>query len=105
MKDIGIIDWEPPVDVYRHYKNTSTVDLLKLFDASTDEEGTILMRYDYDNVPIEIAARMNLIPTEIANEGVTEMFGELLDRIDNLEKAFKQHRHQIDKPYSEKPAW
>lgn len=106
MNGIGIIDWEPPIEVYRHYKNISTVDLLNLYDASKDEEGNITNNYDYDNVPLEIAARMNLIPTNIANEGVTEMFGELLDKIDKLEKAFKMHRHKtLGGLYTEKPAW
>lgn len=102
---IGIIDWEPPIEVYRHYKGKSTVEILELYDASIDDED-IKNRYDHENVPIEIASRMNLIPTKIANEGVTEMFGELLDRIDELERAFKTHRHKtFGQGYSEKPAW
>ena len=106
MKAIGIIDWEPPSSVYQHYKNRSTVELLELYDASVDEEGTILVCYDYENAPLEIASRLNLIPTKEANKGVTTMFSELLDRVDELDSAFKKHRHKtFGRGYSEKPAW
>jgi len=82
------------------------VELLELYDASKDEEGTITNHYDYNNVPLEIASRMNLIPTKIANEGVTEIFADVLEQIDKLERAFKSHRHKtFGAGYSEKPAW
>lgn len=107
MNGIRIIDWEPPIEVHRHYAGMSTLDLFDLYDVSKDEEtGHVTNQYDYKNVPIEIASRMNLIPTRLADEGVTKVFGELIDRIDELERAFKAHRHKtFGSGYSEKPAW
>jgi len=62
--------------------------------------------FDYKNTRLEIASRLNLIPTDIADECVTKMFSDLLDQIDDIEKISKKHRHKtIAGLYTEKPAW
>lgn len=79
---------------------------MELLDASLDEEGTIINEYDYENVPLEIASRLNLIPRKIADDCVTNMFGDYLDQLDKIERIAKKHRHKtIMGLYTEKPAW
>lgn len=78
---------------------------MELFDASLEGEN-VVDRYDYENVPLEIASRLGLIPTKLANEGVTEMFGDVINRLDELERFIKTHRHKtFGAGYSEKAAW
>ena len=82
------------------------MELIELYDASFDEEGTIVNKYDYKNAPLEIASRLNLIPRDIADDCVAKMFGEILDQLDTIEKIAKTHRHKtFGDGYSEKPAW
>ena len=85
---------------------------MELYDASVDEEGTnvepgtVLNRYDYANVPLEIASRLNLIPLSVANACVEDEFATVYTRLNELEEIAKKHRHKtIGGLYTEKPAW
>ena len=89
-----------------HYKGKSLVELMELYDASLDEEGTVVNRYDYENVPLAIASRLNLIPMKVANDCISDMFSGVLDQLDKIEGIAKNHRHKtIMGLYTEKPAW
>jgi len=79
---------------------------MEMYDASLDEEDNIVNRYDYENVPLEIASRLNLIPIKIANECLKEEFSALYRKLDELEAIAKKHRHKtLGGLYTEKPAW
>ena len=109
---IGIIDWDPPNKVCEHYKDKTLVELLELYDASVDEEGTnndpgtVLNKYDYENASLEIASRLNLIPLSVANACVEAEFATVYTKLNELEEIAKKHRHKtLAGLYTEKPAW
>jgi len=79
---------------------------MELREASFDEEETIVNEYDYTNIPLEIASRLKLVPIDIVDECVTEMFSDILDQLHTLERIAKNHKHKtFGAGYSEKPAW
>ena len=107
---IGIIDWEPPHEVYKHYKDKTLAELMELHDASTEAmdngDEKIVNAYDYENTRLEIASRLHLIPLDVANACLEAELIVLSRRIDELEAIAKKHRHKtIGGLYTEKPAW
>ena len=66
----------------------------------------VVNRYDYKNIPLVIADRLGLIPIEVANACITNMYSDILNTIDPIERIAKQHRHKtVMGLYTEKPAW
>jgi len=91
--------------LYNEITAMSFRDILKLYEEVTGEEGTVLDRTKYDHIRAVIADKLELPQRDIIVPFITNLFNDLSDRIDELEKNFKNHRHDTSKSYTEKPAW
>jgi hypothetical protein len=93
---------------YKLYQELSRMTLNEVFreyEKVTGPEGTVK---NWDRLGIiqgHIADRLDLTPADILREVLWEEFSDILKRIDQLEEQFKNHRHNLEKTYSEKPVY
>lgn len=80
-------------------------DLLVEFDRAVDDQGNIEDQVKHAAIIAQFADEFKLITREVFSAVLEEDLGVLWKKVNELEKAFKTHRHALDKPYSEKPAW
>ena len=81
------------------------IDLLAEYDQTVEKDGSIENRAKYNAIMAQFADDFHLISREVFSAIMEEDLGKIWKKLNELEKAFKQHRHSFDKPYSEKPAW
>jgi len=80
------------------------MEIFNEFDKAVDG-GSIIDRTMYDHCKAILADKLELPQRDIILPFIRDLFTDLSKRVDELESSFKKHRHQMDKPYSEKPAW
>lgn len=80
------------------------IDILKLYDEVADGD-LIKDHTKYNHVKAVIADKLELPQRDIILPFISNLFGDLNDRLDELEKTFKNHRHDASKAYTEKPSW
>ena len=101
------LDYDIDSELWHKYREFTTVELLEKYDASfeNDDDGQILNKGDYRDIPKYLASQFRLMPSNTTSEILSDIFADMSKRVDELEKIVKNHRHNMDKRYSEKPAW
>ena len=69
------------------------------FSASVKDDK--VLNDDYWDIPLVIASIFNIPKAENINDSIEK----LLDKIDNLEAKFRNHRHETGKTFSAKPEY
>lgn len=93
------------------YRQVTIMKLIELLDESirldNENELDIIIhdREDYEYTRRELANRLNMVLTDDILEHINNLWVDFDSRLSELEKNFKTHRHNMDKRYSEKPAW
>lgn len=90
--------------LYDELDKLSTQELLSEFDKTMNGE-LIKDSARYDVIQGVLADRLHLVPRDLILKFLWEEFSADRNRIDELEEQFKNHRHNLDKTYSEKPVW
>ena len=90
---------------YKEIAAMPILDILKLFDDVIGDEGGIKDFPKYNLIKAVIADKLELPQRDIIVPFISDLFTDLSDRIDDLDKNFKNHRHDASKSYTEKPSW
>ena len=90
--------------LYEEIAMKSFADIIKLYDEVTDGE-IIKDRTKYNHIKAVIADKLELPQRDIIVPFISNLFGDLSNRIDTMEKKFMTHRHDASKSYTEKPSW
>ena len=91
-------------ETYDEISALSFADILKLYDEVVDGD-MIKDRTKYNHVRAVIADKLELPQRDIILPYISNLFGDLSNRLDKLEKILKTHRHDASKLYTEKPSW
>jgi len=79
-----------------------------------DEELQVMKPYDdqqginyntVKDIEVILAERLGFPIEAFYNEDLTESLNRLVDKVNELIEVFKNHRHDKDKNYTEKPVW
>jgi len=92
------------IKLYEQLQQLSTVELLNELDKAAPGD-SVKDRKRYNHIIAIIADKLNVPLRKPIGLFVNDIFGDLLKRVDELEKQFKTHRHDTSKTYTEKPAW
>lgn len=74
-------------------------DLWKRYDAS--QKADKIINDDYWDIPLVIASLFHIPFAENINNSIEK----LLDKIENMEAKFRNHRHETGKTFSAKPEY
>ena len=93
------------IKLYQKIEQMPLPDILKLYDESTGPEGEIKDRKMERHIRAVIADKLELPQRDIIVPFISDLHGELNTRLVELERWFRNHRHDASKEYTEKPAW
>ena len=92
-------------ELYDKISEMSLVEIFKLYDESVDGE-SITNRKNFNHTRAVIADKLELPQRDIIVPFISNLFGDLSDRIDEIERIAKNHKHKtFGAGYSEKPTW
>jgi len=112
--------YDVPQEIRKKYMNKTTVELLDILDSFSErnwieeekkhnsylEDSIKSGKYDeYQLVLLEVLQRLELVKGYDVLRIIYSQIAGLEDKIDELDKRFKNHRHDKDKNYTEKPIW
>ena len=91
--------------LYEEIDGMPLSEIFKLYDDVTSGE-QVLDRKKYNHVKAVIADKFELPQRDIILPFISELCSDLANRIDELEKNFRAHKHKtFGAGYSEKPSW
>lgn len=85
--------------------NNNPIELLEAYAKVIDKDGGLIDGAKYRAIMSKFADDLHLISRQVFSAVLEEDLGKIWKKLNEIEKAFKTHRHALDKPYSEKPSW
>jgi len=83
-----------------------THEIIKALDNTYNRHtGTILDRTKHDLYLRELWNRLEIASTRDVFNLIVEITSEIENQLTELRNQFKNHRHDANKSYTEKPAW
>ena len=100
-----------PWEAFEHRKldaelsKKTTPELIEILDKAFQPESEKFDWDTYTQVAPILAYRLGLVYLEDLNEVMRNELIKIINKQNELIKAFLNHRHDKDKAYSEKPVW
>lgn len=101
-----------PLEVCEHmrvdeeYSSKTVKELLKMLDTVYTPHPEENLDHDkWTGITAVLATRFNLLRVRDADKVIREILNEMIDKQNELIKAFLSHRHNKDENYSGKPVW
>ncbi len=91
--------------VYDEVCKLPTLKLFEEFDKTMENSENIKNRTRYDVIRGVIADRLGLFHRDVAGPAIAGEIAEANDKIEELDRKFKNHRHDTSKSYSGKSEW
>ena len=81
------------------------IKLLEEFTKVIEKDGGFIDSAKHSAIMAMFADDLHLISRQVFSAVLEEDLGKIWEKLNEIEKNLKKHRHALDKPYSEKPSW
>ena len=106
------LNYSLPLDVYEgraaneEYTSKTIEELLQLLDEVYKPSPALDVNHDtWEEITVVLAERFRFARVQDVDEVVRIVVNEMIDKQNELIKAFIAHRHNKDENYSGKPIW